>query len=123
MFNPHHSSKGSLVKKSHRILTRLIVAAAGLTAVAGAQAQGSTSGSATARPMYGFGGGYIGLNAGQSDYSLGNGTGLFGSTNRVTAYSLTGGAYSTKISAWRLDTPISVGSTVPAVTPGPKALT
>lgn len=74
------------MKFPQRTLAHLIVAVASLTAVAGAQAQSGTG-------MYGFGNGYIGLNAGQSDYSLGNGTGLYGSTNRVTAYSVTAGGY------------------------------
>ena len=74
------------MKFSQRALAHVIVAVASLTVVAGAHAQADTS-------TYGFGKGYIGLNAGQSDYSLGNGTGLYGSTNRVTAYSITGGSY------------------------------
>ncbi len=36
---------------------------------------------------------YIGLNAGQSDFSLGNGTGLFPSDSKDTAYSIHGGSY------------------------------
>ena len=74
------------MKFPQRTLAHRIVAVASLPAVAGAQAQSGTG-------MYGFGNGYIGLNAGQSDYSLGNGTGLYGSTNRVTAYSVTAGGY------------------------------
>lgn len=71
---------------SQRKFSRLIVAAAALISVAGVQAQ---TGAGTSS----FGKGYIGLSAGQSDYSLGNGSGLYGSSNRVTAYSVTGGGY------------------------------
>jgi OmpA-OmpF porin, OOP family len=66
--------------------THLALAIASLTTVVAAQAQ--TSGS-----MYGFNKGYVGLNAGQADYSLGNGSGLFGNNNRDTAYSITAGGY------------------------------
>ncbi len=38
---------------------------------------------------------YIGLAAGQTDYKLGNGLGLFPSSNMPTAYILSGGAYFT----------------------------
>mgnify|MGYP000947858217 FL=1 len=71
---------------SQRKISHLIVAAAALISVAGVQAQ---TGAGTSS----FGKGYIGLSAGQSDYSLGNGSGLYGSSNRVTAYSVTGGGY------------------------------
>ena len=72
------------MKKSHRIIASLFVAAASLAAVAGAQAQSSASSSSS---------GYIGLNAGQSDFKLGNGTDIFGSDEHDTAYNIYAGTY------------------------------
>lgn len=43
--------------------------------------------------MYGPGKSYIGLSAGMSDFSLGNGIGVFGSDQGDTAYRINGGAY------------------------------
>lgn len=45
--------------------------------------------------MYSLSGSYIGLNAGQSNFMLDNGTGVFPSNNRDNAYSITGGGYFT----------------------------
>lgn len=76
------------MKKLHHRVSSLLVAVASLAAVAGAQAQSSAPGA-----MPGPGNVYIGLNAGQSDYSLGNGTGLYGSDKRDTSYSIYAGSY------------------------------
>lgn len=87
----HQPIKGFTVKKSHRIITSLFVAAASLAAVAGAQAQSSASSSGSDYAMHGNS--YIGLNAGQSDFILGNGTGIFGSDKHDTAYNIYAGTY------------------------------
>ncbi|WP_296446761.1 outer membrane beta-barrel protein [Rhodoferax sp. UBA5149] len=81
------------MKKSHRIISSLFVVAASLGSVVGAQAQDNRSGASSRSGMYGAGKSYIGLNAGQSNFSLGDGTGLFGSDSRDTAYSLYAGNY------------------------------
>lgn len=77
------------MKKSHRLFTSLFVAAASLVAVAGAQAQSGSS----AYSLYGAGNSYIGLNAGQSDFSLGNGNGTYGSDKHDTSYNIYAGSY------------------------------
>ncbi|MBC7548856.1 MAG: outer membrane beta-barrel protein [Polaromonas sp.] len=74
---------------SKRLLSALVVAAASLTAMAGAQAQSTTSGP----NFYAPGSGYIGFNAGKSDFSVGAGNGLFSSENKDTAYNIYGGTY------------------------------
>jgi OmpA-OmpF porin, OOP family len=61
--------------------------------VAGAQAQISTSRSGSGFSMYSPGSSYIGFNAGQSDFSLGNGTGLFSGDDKDTAYNIYAGSY------------------------------
>ncbi|MBT9507065.1 outer membrane beta-barrel protein [Rhodoferax sp.] len=82
------------MKKSHRLYSRLLlVAAASLATLAGAQAQSSTQGVSSSDASYGQGSSYIGLNAGQSDFKLGNGTGLFASDNRTDAFSIYAGTY------------------------------
>ena len=64
-----------------------------MTLAAGVQAQ-TSSNPGTGRGIYAPGASYIGFNAGRSNFSgLGNGTGLFGSSNRDTSYSLSGGTY------------------------------
>lgn len=68
------------MSKSHLLIANLCVAAASLVAASGAQAQSSGSD-------------YIGLNVGQTDFRLGNGTGIYGAESRNTAYSLYGGHY------------------------------
>jgi OOP family OmpA-OmpF porin len=78
--------------KSHRIISSLFLAVASLTLAAGAQAQSSTS-STTDYTLYGSGNSYIGLNAGLTDYSLNDGTGLFGSDKRTTTYNVYAGSY------------------------------
>jgi OOP family OmpA-OmpF porin len=80
------------MKKSHRIISTLFVAAASLALAAGAQAQSSSS-STTDYTLYGSGNSYIGLNAGLTDYTLNDGTGLYGSDKRTSTYSLYAGSY------------------------------
>lgn len=70
-----------------RTLLATVLAVAGLTAGASAQAQSSNY------SFYKPGSSYIGLNAGQSDFSLGSGTGAFPSDKRDTAYNIYGGSY------------------------------
>ncbi len=67
-------------------LSTLALAAAGMTATVSAQAQSSYS-------MSTPGTGYLGLNIGKSDFSLGNGSNLFPSDNKDTVYSLYAGRY------------------------------
>ena len=74
---------------SKHLLSAIVVAAASLTAVAGAHAQSLTSGPT----FYGPGSGYIGFNAGKSDFSVGGGNGLFSSENKDTAYNVYAGSY------------------------------
>ena len=81
------------MKKSHRIITSLFVAAASLAAVAGAQAQSSASSSSSGYAMYGRGNSYIGLNAGRSDFSVGNDIGIFTHDQGDTAYNIYAGSY------------------------------
>lgn len=68
------------MKKSHHILSSLCVAAAAL-ATTGAQAQSNDYKS------------HIGVSAGLTDYKLNDGTGLFGSDKRTTAYNVYMGGY------------------------------
>lgn len=86
-------TKGFVMKKSCHIVSRLSVALAALLAVTGAQAQSSDTSASSGYGLYAPGNRYIGLNAGQSDFSLGNGTGLFGSDRRTTAYNIYAGSY------------------------------
>lgn len=76
------------MKKSSRVIFSLALAAASLAAVSGAQAQSSMG-----SDLYGAGKSYIGLNAGESDFSLGNGTGVFGSERHDTVYNVYVGNY------------------------------
>jgi OmpA-OmpF porin, OOP family len=64
---------------------------AALVASAGLCAQAQSGGSS----MYSLSGGYIGVNAGQSNFMLDSGTGVFPSNNRDNAYGITGGGYFT----------------------------
>jgi len=79
------------MKTNTRISTKLMVAAAALTAACAVQAQGSMSNSNY--PMYAPGSGYAGLSVGQSDYSLDNGIDVFDSDEGNTSYSLHVGTY------------------------------
>lgn len=79
------------MKKFNRTAASLIFAAATLSLAAGAQAQSGPSNNKA--PLYGAGSSYLDLGVGQSDYSLGNGIGVFGSDQGDTSYSLRGGRY------------------------------
>lgn len=81
------------MKKSQRIIASLFVAAASLAVVAGAQAQSSASSSSSGYAMYGRGNSYIGLNAGRSDFSVGNGIGVFTHDQGDVAYNIYAGSY------------------------------
>lgn len=72
------------MKKSHSILATLTVAAGLWAAVSSAQAQGEIPTNNSR---------FFGVSAGQSDYSLGNGIGVFGSTQGDTAYNIHTGGY------------------------------
>ena len=74
------------MNRSPLLISSLCVAVALLAATTGAQAQSSYS-------LYGSGNSYIGLNAGETDFHLGNGTGLYTADSHTTAYSLYAGSY------------------------------
>jgi hypothetical protein len=74
------------MKKSHRLATGLLVAAASLGTVVGVQAQ-------TSKAMPAPGSSYVGLGVGKSDFSLGNGLGIFDSDQGDTSYSVHAGSY------------------------------
>lgn len=60
----------------------------------GAQAQGSTSGmSGSGFSLYSPGSSYVGFNVGKSNFSLGNGLGVFPSDQKDTSYNLYAGSY------------------------------
>ena len=77
---------------SKRFLSSLVALAASLAAVTGAQAQSTAN---DAYSFYSPGSGYLGLNAGKSKFSVGNGTGFFTSENKDTTYGIYGGTYFT----------------------------
>jgi len=77
---------------ANRLLTTVCIAVAAFGAGNAALAQ-STSTTSTASPYYGSGNGYVGISGGRSDYSLGNGTGVFASEKRDTSYNLTAGTF------------------------------
>jgi opacity protein-like surface antigen len=79
------------MKKSHRHLVSSLCVAAAALAATGAHAQGS--GSDGIYGLYGRGTSHIGFNAGLTDYKLNDGTGLFGSDKRTTAYNIYAGSY------------------------------
>ncbi len=79
------------MKKFNRIMTGMLVAAASLTMTAGALAQSNMRSNNSS--MYVPGSGYVGLTAGQSDYSLDNGLNLFGSDQKDNAYGIQVGGY------------------------------
>lgn len=72
-----------------RIFSTTVVAVAALTAVAGAQAQSNYS-------LMNPGSSYLGLNVGQSNYSLNNGVGFFPSDKHDTVYGINAGSYFSK---------------------------
>lgn len=71
-----------------RTFSMTLLAVAALTAGANANAQSNSNYS-----LYGPGTGYIGLNAGQSDFSLGDGRRPFSSDRHDTVYSIYSGSY------------------------------
>lgn len=75
------------MKKLSPTLTRLLIAAAVCTVAMGAQAQSSMS------KIYAPGSSYVELGIGKSDYSLGNGIGVFDSDQGDTSYSVRGGSF------------------------------
>jgi OOP family OmpA-OmpF porin len=75
-------------KSPHPHLSSLCLAAAALAAT-GVQAQSSDN------SLYGSGNSHIGFSAGLTDYTLGDGTGIFGSDKRTTAYNIHAGSYFT----------------------------
>lgn len=79
------------MKNSHHATVSLVLAAVALTLAAGAQAQSNPTDNKA--PIYGAGSAYMDLGVGQSDFSLGNGIGVFGSDQGDTSYSLRGGRY------------------------------
>jgi OmpA-OmpF porin, OOP family len=88
--------EGSTMKKPTQRATVLAIAIAALATVAGAQAQTTSANNSTnAYAMTGVPKIYFDLSAGQTDYRLGNGSGLFGSNNGSTAYAISAGSYFT----------------------------
>jgi opacity protein-like surface antigen len=79
------------MKSNTRTIIKLIVVAASLTAAFGVQAQGNSSNSYSS--MRTPGSGYIGLSVGRSDYSLGNGIGVWDSNQGDTSYGIHVGNY------------------------------
>ena len=78
------------MKSLNRTFSATVLAVAALTAMAGAQAQSSTGSNYS---LYGPGAGYVGLNVGSSDYSLGNGFGPFASDDSDTVYNIYTGTF------------------------------
>lgn len=77
------------MKQTPRLMSSLLAAMTALVFVMDAQAQSSNSSNMmTARRTS-----YIGLSAGQTDFTLDSGSGLFGSEKRDTVYSLYAGSY------------------------------
>lgn len=72
-----------------RMFSGSVVALAALAAATGAQAQSSSSNFS----LYSPGSSYVGFNAGRSDFSLSNGTGIFASDKHDTAYNIYAGSY------------------------------
>lgn len=70
-----------------RNLSATVLAVAALAAGASAQAQSSNY------SLNAPGASYVGVNVGKSDFSVGNGNGLFSSDNKDTAYGINAGSY------------------------------
>ncbi len=81
------------MKHSRHFLSAMALACASLATATAAQAQTTSNRSGSGFSFYTPGSSYIGLNAGQSDYSLGNGTGLFSGDDKDTAYGIYAGSY------------------------------
>lgn len=77
-----------MTSSSNRAFLAALLALAGLTAGAGAQAQGKADYS-----IYGPGTTYIGLNAGRSDFAMNTGFGGFPSDKRDTVYNIYSGTF------------------------------
>lgn len=78
---------------SKTLKTALLATAVSLALLSAASAQTTTASSTTGSSMYGMGKGYVGFNAGETDFGLNNGTGLFSNDRKSTAYNLYGGTY------------------------------
>jgi opacity protein-like surface antigen len=76
------------MKLFNRSFSAAVLSVAALTAATGAQAQSNYS-------LYSPGAGYVGLNLGASNYSLGSGSGFFPSDDTDTAYNLYTGTFFT----------------------------
>lgn len=72
---------------------KTILLAASVSLVLASAASAQTASSTTGSSMYGMGKGYIGFNAGETDFGLNNGTGLFSNERKSTAYNLYAGTY------------------------------
>ena len=84
------------MKKSYKRFSSLALAIAALAGTAGVQAQAVGANTpSNAYALTGVPKVYFDVSAGQTDYRLGNGTGLFGSNNTSTAYNLAAGSYFT----------------------------
>jgi OOP family OmpA-OmpF porin len=83
---------GVIVKPSKYIFSSLAIAAAALAGVSGASAQTTTSSASGNTSWYAPNSAYIGLNAGQSNYRQGCGTGAFSCGDKDDAYSIYGGS-------------------------------
>lgn len=83
------------MKYSRHSLSAMAVMCISLATVTIAQAQITTGrpASGSGFSMYAPGSSYIGFNAGQSDFSLGNGTGLFSGDDKDRVYSIYVGSY------------------------------
>jgi OmpA-OmpF porin, OOP family len=79
--------------KTTTSLARGLLALATVLAPLAAQAQSNDRNYNNKPTMMGWNNSYIGLSAGKSDFSLGNGIGIFGSEQGDTAYRLHGGSY------------------------------
>lgn len=81
---------------SKNLKTALLATAVSLVLVSAASAQttpSTTASSTTGSSMYGMGKGYVGFNAGETDFGLNNGTGLFSNDRKSTAFNLYVGTY------------------------------
>jgi OmpA-OmpF porin, OOP family len=78
---------------SRRLLSACATSLVVLGASNAAFAQNSPSGWDRVKSAYLPGSTYIGFNVGRTDYSLGNGTGIFGNDKSDTSYGLNAGAY------------------------------
>jgi len=76
------------MKLLNRTFSVTVLAVAALAAAAGVQAQSTTNYS-----LYAPGAGYVGLNLGSSNYSLGSGFGPFASDDRDTVYNIYTGTF------------------------------